>query len=105
MTVDFSGGWVTYRPKCNEPPEALCRARWDCECEVWDSSGVNQQGPWHEISGELFSPSVRHYGKPGGDCGFVASIEDIPDELGEGEVTFAIEEVWLDGGCTWRVAP
>jgi hypothetical protein len=101
MTLNWDGGWLSYFPKCSAPSEALCRAKWDCDCESWSRVGVDEQGPWHEVYDGWDLEAGRHYGKPGGDCGWILFIEDCPDELGKGEVTFPITMEWNGDGYVW----
>ena len=95
---------------CNEPPEAICRAVFDCECEAYYGSGVDEQGPWHEVDdydSDGPDPKTRHYGKPGGECGQLLFITEsgCPDEMGDGEVTVPVRLQWEGDDYSWHIDP
>jgi hypothetical protein len=66
MTVTFARrGWSPrYSVTCNEPPEALCRASWGCDCEYYAAHGVDERGPWHELANGYMSDEDRQATTP-----------------------------------------
>jgi hypothetical protein len=115
MTVTFARrGWSPrHSVTCNEPPEALCRASWGCDCEYYAAHGVDERGPWHELANGYMSDEdrqattpTRHYGRPGGECNYVLWMDssEYIDELGSGEVTFPVSFTWGDDEYEWEVA-
>ena len=108
ISIEFESGYYspTYTLTCEAPPEALCRAEWDCDCEAWDKHGVDEQGPWHEgTTWDDEESSFRHYGKPGGECGQILFVNesDCIDELGRGTVTVPVDLAWDGDGYEWHI--
>ena len=106
MTIEWDGGFYgpTYSPECSAPPEAICRARWDCGCESWDDYGVDESGPWHLAYDSETDAETRHYGTAGGECGHLLFIgDDCVAELGGGSITFPIDLSWDGDGYRWSV--
>lgn len=113
VTITFDGG---YTPEltfaCDAPPQALCRAEFACDCEVYARLGVDERGPWHELTeGYMTSDEQaateppRHYGSSGGECGQLLYVteSDCAGEVGDGSVTVPIDLTWHDGGCEWHI--
>lgn len=108
-TVEWDGyDGPTYTFTCDEPPEALCRAQWDCDCERYASCGIDDQGPWHELADGYMTVAElqavlkgtaerpRHYGFPSNECGQLLFITSSGEEgyMGGGSVRFPIDLDW-----------
>lgn len=111
-------GWrsLSHAVVCNEPPEALCRAQWDCGCEEYADTGIGEDGvPWHELTDGYMDDdqreaaargdAPRHYGQHGGECNYALWLnEDDPAESGYGTADVPITEFkWLGDGYEWHV--
>ncbi len=107
ITIDFRGEYPHYTVTCHELPEAICRAKWSCDCEIWGASGVDEQGPWHDTYGygDLGHIPERHRGSPGDDCGLVPFFDDGPEEYGAGEITLPVDIYWDGDDYAWRFTP
>lgn len=60
VTLTVEDGFLSGRMECHAPPDALCRARWDCDCEEWGDIATTHDGrPWHQRT----EGGDRHYGR------------------------------------------
>jgi hypothetical protein len=106
LQVTWDLSMPSYELVCKEGPEAICRAEWDCDCEVFGESGVDERGPWHETyAWEGGDPTARHYGQPGGECNKVLCLNnaDCVDELGQGTASIPVDLTWRDEAYEWTV--
>jgi hypothetical protein len=107
MRVEWDGGMPTYTVVCNEPPEALCRAQFSCDCEVYGKVGLDENGPWHDtyVWEGPQSDADRHRGEHGGDCTYALWLNngDCPDELGHGVADIPVTFTWDGDGYEWQV--
>lgn len=95
VTIEFSNGWPHYYSMtCEAAPDALCRARFDCYCEVVDSRGVTDGIPWHSSQDEL------HEGRFVPDWCHITEWfnEGEGEENLVGEVSVRVREEWDSGG-------
>jgi hypothetical protein len=117
MRLEWEGSFPSHTVVCNEPPEALCRAEFDCTCEEYAATGMGADGfPWHALTDgymddddreqyELNGTRPRHYGRPGGECTYALWINngDCAGELGSGTVDVPVTFMWDGDGYEWTV--
>lgn len=65
---------------CNAPPDAMCHARYDCECEAWIDAGVTDGLPTHRVGDgdrESWHDETRCVGRFDPDwCNYVEWFHD-----------------------------
>jgi hypothetical protein len=96
VTAEFSGdGWPVLTMTCHEPPESACHAKFDCECEAYTRTGVEDGIPWHEDEaiGDDDAPE-RHFGRFDPDECNLRNWAENSDEWLTGKVTFPVTSVW-----------
>ena len=101
VTLAFYGGSPYARLTCHAPAEALCHASWTCDCERWESDGVQDGLPYHE-NGGADGRAVRHYGTFDPTACNLRNWFDDNEELLHGEVTFPIRAEWDGDYYTFR---
>ena len=104
--IVIADGLVTF--ECHAADDALCHAVYDCRCEEWFESGVEDGVPWHEIAdGQV---TLRHYGRfDPQEC----NVRDWIDGQGEldsqrhgpaGRILVPVEVFWTGHGMEWSPA-
>lgn len=118
MRIEFDGDvFPRHTVVCNEPPEALCRAQFPCDCEEYAAWGLDDAGvPWHTLTDGYMDDDereqaaqgnpTRHYGQHGGECTYALWLNegDDPAESGYGTADVPITAfTWLGDGYEWHV--
>ena len=117
LRIEFDGGiFPRITVVCNEPPEALCRAEFDCTCEEYADTGIGADGiPWHTLTDGYMDDDQReaaeqgnpprHYGQHGGECPYALWLnEDDPSESGRGTADVPIASFqWVGDGYEWSI--
>lgn len=97
--------WDVHGPSsamtCTAPPDALCHATYDCQCEEWVDAGVEDGRPWHADHDEA-DAECRHYGRFNPDeCGLRDWYENSDEPLA-GTLTFPVTPEWNGDGYTFQ---
>ena len=118
MRIEWDGSaFPLHTVVCNEPPEAVCRAQFDCTCEEYAATGIGDDGvPWHELTDGYMDDDQReaaaqgnpprHYGRHGGECTYALWLNegDDPEESGRGTADMPITGfLWTGDGYEWTV--
>lgn len=110
VTLTFDGGYIpTTTWTCTAPPDALCHAVWDCDCESWVHAGVTDEGvPWHsweDVEDPLTPTTERHTGTFGDECAlgtwWDASGEPLTEVL-HGSITFPVRAAFENDYYTFE---
>jgi hypothetical protein len=91
VTVEFEEGYGQHvRMTCHAPADSMCHAEFDCECELWWNTGVEDGRPWHAT--DYDNPDAeRHYGKFTPDfCNLREWFSNSDDPM-SGSVSFPVE--------------
>lgn len=90
---NFPGDRVTLI--CKAPADAMCHAVWDCQCEGWCFSGVEDGKPWHDPRDFSEADSGnRHVGRfDTSECNLRDWAENS-DECLRGEVVLPVTAEW-----------
>ena len=115
MRVEWeSHSFPSYTVVCNESPEALCRAQFDCDCEEYAAIGIGGDGkPWHALADGYLTEEERnlpepprHHGEHGGECNYALWLNngDCTDDLGHGTADLPATFTWDGDGYEWDIA-
>ncbi|MDM8086326.1 hypothetical protein QUV83_16245 [Cellulomonas cellasea] len=111
VTVEWDrDGYPRYSFTCTAPAESDCHAHYECECESWVNSGIEDGKPWHspeewhEGDGLSEEIEVRHFGRFDAEsCGLRDWFENCDDVM-RGSITFPIKTEWHGGSYTFAPA-
>ena len=108
VRIEFHGG-LTYTMTCTALADAMCHARYDCECEAWIDADVRDGLPTHRV-GDYDMPTrddeARHVGRfDPGWCNIVEWFEDGDgaDDM-TGTFTFPVTPVFEGDHYTYVIA-
>ena len=98
VTVEFDQWGTTNTLRCTAPADALCRARYTCECEEWSEEGLIDGFPvhtvqrWDEATDEDVEDS--HVGRFDPEyCNLREWFENTDEPL-SGQSTFSVTAEW-----------